>query len=137
MTASSFNKYIKQNATEFNKEYAKYVEDSTESSNKIDEIKREYNNQSEQTIQINHTDCVPETKTTSKVIGLETKNVEISKCQLKTINLMNFINGYCFSVLRKGICYKQQLCRYKHEVYLFIILFFLLLTYNHLYVNLI
>jgi|GEM_PF-6619558 len=120
MTASSFNKYIKQNATEFNKEYAKYVEDSTEPSNKTDEMKREFNNQSGQTIQIDHTNCIPETRTTSKVIGLETKNIEISKCQLKTINLKNFINGYCFSVLRKGICYKQQLCRYKHEVYLFI-----------------
>jgi len=94
MTASSFNKYIKQNATDFNKEYAKYVEDSTVSSNKTDEIRKEFNNQSGQTIQIDHTDCVFECKSTSKVI------------------------------LRKGICYKQQLCRYKHEVYLFITLFF-------------
>jgi len=137
MTTSSFNKYIKQNATEFNKEYAKYVEANTEPSNKIDEIKKEFNNQSGQTIQIDHKDYVPETRTTSKVTRLETKNIEISKCQLKTISLKNFINGYCFSVLRKGICYKQQLCRYKHEVYLFIILFFVVLTYNHLYVNLI
>ena len=115
MTASSFNKYMKQNVTEFNKEYAKCVEDNIETSNKTNKTdKNEFNNQSEQ---ITHTDCISETRTTSKVTAFETKNMKISKCQgLAKINLKNFLNGYCFSILRKGTCYKQQLCKFKHEV---------------------
>ncbi|KYN21645.1 hypothetical protein ALC57_05977 [Trachymyrmex cornetzi] len=114
MTASSFNKYMKQNATEFNKEYAKCVEDNIETSNKTN--KTDKNEFSNQPAQITHTDCISETRTTSKVTALETKNVKVSKCQgIAKINLKNFLNGYCFSTLRKGTCYKQQLCKFKHE----------------------
>ncbi|KYN45311.1 hypothetical protein ALC56_00157 [Trachymyrmex septentrionalis] len=114
MTTSSFDKYIKQNATEFNKEYAKCVEDNIEMSNKTNKTdKNEFNNQSEQ---ITHTDYISETRTKSKVTALETKSMKVSKCQgLAKINLKNFLNGYCFSILRKGTCYKQQLCKFKHE----------------------
>ncbi|XP_018360746.1 PREDICTED: uncharacterized protein PF14_0093-like [Trachymyrmex cornetzi] len=115
MTASSFNKYMKQNATEFNKEYAKCVEDNIETSNKTN--KTDKNEFSNQPAQITHTDCISETRTTSKVTALETKNVKVSKCQgIAKINLKNFLNGYCFSTLRKGTCYKQQLCKFKHEL---------------------
>ncbi|XP_018352292.1 PREDICTED: uncharacterized protein LOC108754466 [Trachymyrmex septentrionalis] len=115
MTTSSFDKYIKQNATEFNKEYAKCVEDNIEMSNKTNKTdKNEFNNQSEQ---ITHTDYISETRTKSKVTALETKSMKVSKCQgLAKINLKNFLNGYCFSILRKGTCYKQQLCKFKHEL---------------------
>lgn len=119
MTTSSFNKYMKQNATEFNKEYAKYVEDSVGTSNETVKTEKEFNNQSRQTI---HTDCVPQTRT-SKAITFETKNMEVSKW-LGKHNLLNFIHGYCYTKLRKGVCPKQSHCRYKHEVYLFILLSF-------------
>ncbi|XP_011701501.1 PREDICTED: protein PFC0760c-like isoform X2 [Wasmannia auropunctata] len=112
MTTSSFNKYVKQNATEFNKEYEQCVKDSVEKLNRADETKREFNNQSRQTMRTN---CVSETRIASKVIP-ETKNVEIPKCQLlKKNTLRNFIHGYCFTRLKKGFCNFTQ-CRYKHEL---------------------
>lgn len=113
MTTSSFNKYMKQNATEFNKEYAQCIENSIETSNKTNKIdKNEFNNQSGQ---ITHTDCISETRTISKVTALKIRNMKVSKCQeLAKINL-KILNGYCFSLLRKGTCYKH-LCIFKHEV---------------------
>lgn len=141
MTDSSFNKYMKQNATEFNKEYARYEENSLKISNKTDEIKKEVNNQSGQTV---YKDCVPEIKTASKVIR-EIKNTQVLKHQclknnnIRTIsnNIMKFIHGYCFSILKKGICYKQLHCRYKDNVSIFIYYFFFYIAYNHMYTNLI
>lgn len=109
MTNSSFNKYVTQNATEFNKEYAKYEQDNVEISNKTDE--RKFNNQLRQTI---HTDCVPETTTVTKVISTEAKNVELKYQYLNSFR--NLVTGYCFPVLRKSYCYKQSQCQYKHDV---------------------
>ncbi|XP_071563681.1 uncharacterized protein [Temnothorax nylanderi] len=117
MTTSSFNKYIKQNATEFNKEYAKYEEDDTEEWNKTDETKREFNNQLRPT-----TDCVPEIKTVSKVPPF-IQNIEMLKPQwvrknFKKNKIHSLVNGYCYMLLRKGICYKQAqaYCRYMHDL---------------------
>lgn len=115
MTTSSFDQFVKQNVNEFNKEYAKYEEkNSIKILNKADEIK------SRRTIGIN---CISETKTTSKIIPCETKNTEILKCQyLKNSNIgtmnnkiMKYVYGYCFSILRKGICTQPQ-CKYKRYV---------------------
>lgn len=110
MTTSSFNKYIRQNATEFNKEYAKYTENSKEMSNETDGIRREFNNQSRQTI---YSNCEPKTRI-AKLIPFEIKNEEISKC-LWSQN-MNIVIGYCFALLRRGICHKQGRCTFNHDV---------------------
>lgn len=131
MTDSSFNKYVKQNATEFNKEYAKYEENSIEISNKTDQTKEEVNKQSKQTV---YMDYVPQTRTASQIIPCETKNIKMLQHQLKNSNIgtmnniMKFIRGYCFSTLRKGICYKQLQCRYKNNVSIFIILLSYIIT---------
>ncbi|XP_036138851.1 uncharacterized protein PF11_0213 isoform X1 [Monomorium pharaonis] len=110
MTTSSFNKFVKQNATEFNKEYAKYVESNIQTSNKTCETNREVNRQLRQT-----TDCMPET--TLKVTSLETKKEEILKYPWSTkIDLKNMIVGYCFCILKKGICHKSIQCRFQHDL---------------------
>lgn len=128
MTASSFNKYIRQNATEFNKEYAKCIE----MSNKTDETRKEFNNQSRQTI--HSTNCEPETRITSKLVPPEIKNEEISKCSWsQKINVNNFI-GYCFCVLRNGVCNRQPSCKYKHDVSILIHYFVFFLFVYHLYI---
>ena len=111
MTTSSFNKYIRQNATEFNNEYAKYIEDSKEMSNETDGTRREFNNQSRQII---HSNCEPETRIASKLVPLEIKNEEISKCSWS--QNMNFGIGYCLSLLRRGFCHKQCRCTFNHDV---------------------
>ncbi|XP_071626837.1 uncharacterized protein [Temnothorax longispinosus] len=114
MTTSSFNKYIKQNATEFNKEYEKFEEDDTEEWNKTDETKREFNNQLRRT-----TDCVPEIKTVSKIPPL-IQNIEMVKSQWVRKNIKNkipsLVNGYCYTLLKRGICYNQGYCRYMHDL---------------------
>ncbi|XP_039314559.1 uncharacterized protein LOC105193856 isoform X2 [Solenopsis invicta] len=109
MTTSSFNKYVKQNATEFNKEYAEYIENNEKTLNKTDETNRQVNNKSRQTI---NTD-IPETL---KVTSFETKNKEISKSpKSKQINIMNFFKGYCFSILKRGTCNKSLIhCKFNH-----------------------
>lgn len=143
MTACSFDKYMKQNATEFNDEYEKCVENNVALSNKT-ETKTESNDQPRQKIHVDcvlsnkktetktesndqprqkiHIDCVPATATASKLMVLpEARNVEISKYPcLKKINIRTFVIGYCFSRLRRGTCFAQASCRYKHDVGIFI-----------------
>lgn len=125
MTISSFNKYVEQTETEFNKEYAKCEENGIKTENdikklnKTDEIIKEFNNQSRQTV---HKDYVPETRTPQVISSEENKRIEMLKYQwLKQNNIgtinnnMKFFHGYCFDVLRKGDCHRSH-CRYKTDV---------------------
>ncbi|XP_070170436.1 repetitive organellar protein-like [Polyergus mexicanus] len=106
MTASSFDKYVKQNNKEFNKEYAECIENNIEASksNKANEIS---NNQSTQAL---NTDC---TSTTAESKSLQTRNTYPTK-----ETLYDFIKTYCFSTLRFGKTsgYWQHQCKYKHDV---------------------
>lgn len=117
MTASSFDKYVKQNNKEFNKEYAKCLKNDIESL-KPDKTNEISNNQS---IQVLNTDFIPATAIQSK--SPQTKNIYSKK---KT--LYDFTKGYCFQILRFGKCYKNQYyqCMYEHEVSIFILYFIFL-----------
>ncbi|GAB1862853.1 Chitin-binding type-2 domain-containing protein [Camponotus japonicus] len=90
-TASSFDKYVsstvKENNKEFNKKYAKCIENDIESlkSDKANEI---FNHQSTQVL---NTDCVPATAIQSK--SPQTKNVYSKK---KT--LYDFVKRYCYQI---------------------------------------
>lgn len=118
MTASSFDKYVKQNNKEFNKEYAECIENNIEASksNKANEIS---NNQSNQALNIDYTSTTAESK------SLQTRNIY----PIKEI-LHNFIKTYCFSTLRfgKSTGYWQHQCQYKHDVGIFINYFAFLYT---------
>ncbi|KAL6262909.1 hypothetical protein P5V15_005698 [Pogonomyrmex californicus] len=112
MTAKSFDQYVKKNATEFNKEYAKCIENSTVTSNKIDEVNKVNKESNDQKEQIMCTEDMLAIATTSKLVP-EIKNEEISKYQ----NFQNkrFFSGYCFSILRKNLCYNTP-CIYGHDL---------------------
>ncbi|XP_050448925.1 metacaspase-2-like isoform X3 [Cataglyphis hispanica] len=102
MTASSFDKYVKQNNKEFNKEYADCIENNIEASkSKANEIS---NNQSIQVLNIDCTSATIESK------SLQTRNIYPTK---ETI--YNFIRTYCYTTLRFGTDIKHQ-CKYKHDV---------------------
>ncbi|XP_011875751.1 PREDICTED: uncharacterized protein LOC105566399 isoform X2 [Vollenhovia emeryi] len=113
MTVNSFDKYVKQNETEFNKEYAKF-EENIKLSNRTGETKKELYSQSRQAIRTNN---VPETETVSKVPP-EAKNTGILQNQrlrnTSNFNIRSHLYGYCFQTLMKGYCVRQQ-CRYNHE----------------------
>lgn len=116
MTASSFDKYMKENNKEFNKEYAKCMENDIESlkSDKANEIS---NNQS---IQVLNTNCVPAT-------AIQSKSSQIRNIYSKKKTFYDFIRGYCYQVLKFGTCYKnryQSLCIYRHNVSIFILFYF-------------
>lgn len=126
MTASSFDKYVKENNKEFNKEYAKCIENDTESlkSDKANEIS---NNQSTQVL---NTYYVPATAIQSK--SSQTKNIYSKK---KTLH--DIIRGYCFILLKCGTCYKNHhyQCKFNHDVSIFIrffifIFIFILILFN-------
>ncbi|XP_025263596.1 uncharacterized protein LOC105259189 [Camponotus floridanus] len=89
MTASSFDKYVKENNKEFNKEYAKCIKNDTESlkSDKANEIS---NNQSTQVL---NTYCVPAT-------AIQSKSSQIKNIYSKKKTLYDFIKGYCYLVLK-------------------------------------
>lgn len=114
MTARSFDKYVKQNNKEFNKEYADCIENNIEASkSKANEIS---NNQS---IQVLNTDC---TSATVESKLLQTKNIYSTK---ETI--YNFVRTYCYTTLRFGEDIRHQ-CKYKHDVGIFINYFAFLYT---------
>lgn len=120
MTASSFDKFMKQNNNEFDKEYAEYIEDNTEAlkSNKVNEVS---NNQLTQTL---NADCIPATAIKTEPKLLEIRNI----CpQNLSPTLYNFTRGYCFLVLKNGTCHRY-LCRFKHNVGIFISHSFILIV---------
>lgn len=107
MTANSFDKFMKQNNNEFDKDYEEYIENEkikTEplTFNKSNEV---FNNQLTQTIT---TDCKPATAT-------EPNSLQIRNACSINENLMGYIKNYCFSALRNRKCTRTP-CIYIHNL---------------------
>lgn len=117
MTANSFDKYVKQNINEFDKEYPEYaecIENNIEikseplTFNKPNEV---FNNQLTQTLS---TDCKPAPATEPN--SLQIRNT----CPInENLNGKGFyFKGYCYIALRNRQCNRQQ-CMFIHNVSIF------------------
>lgn len=119
LSENSFDKYVKQNKCEFNQEYAK-CKNNTKIPSKFNEAKEPSNNKWKQ---------ISYNITANKIIPLHIiENLDQTPNKIK-----QFINGYCFIKLRKGICHRHM-CNFNHDVsiniiylYLFIMLLFFLI----------
>ncbi|KAL0129526.1 hypothetical protein PUN28_001648 [Cardiocondyla obscurior] len=98
MSGAIFDKYVTQNVTEFNDEYAKYADNNIQIANKPDEIKKEFSNKLEQTT---HTNYIPKTKCVSYFNY--------------SLWVKRLLYGYCFQFLKDGRCTFMR-CKFKMDL---------------------
>lgn len=102
MSAHIFDKYMRQNAREFSKEFERCAENNTTT---LRERK---------TVFDKATDLSDEPVTaTAQLKPQSFGNVQTS---VNNVELQQFIRGYCFQLLKTSVCKNPQNCMFSHHV---------------------